>query len=65
LQELNTHLPFGDHLMGNFFVFFYNKKWFSTFFILYPIDEGVQMNGFSFQFKIKRGMLENIRGLSN
>jgi hypothetical protein len=41
MQELNPHLPFGDHVMGNFFVFFIITKGFSTFSILYTIDEGV------------------------
>jgi len=26
LEELNPHLPFGDHLLGNFFHFFDKNK---------------------------------------
>jgi len=41
IEELNPHLPFGDHLLGNFFCFFIGTRGFSTFSIVCILDEGV------------------------
>jgi hypothetical protein len=57
-------LPFGDHLVEKISIFFYNnKKIFYKF--CSTIKENIQMCGFVFQFKNKKGMLESIKGLSN
>jgi hypothetical protein len=40
MQEFNPHLPFGDHLLGNFFCFFTRTKGFFTFYVVYIRDEG-------------------------
>jgi hypothetical protein len=53
LEELNPHLPFGDHLLGHFFYFFTGIRGFYTFFVVYTIDESVQKMWFNFQFKFK------------
>jgi hypothetical protein len=44
LEELNPHLPFGNHLLGIFF-FLIGTRGFCAFFIVCTIDEGVQNNG--------------------
>jgi hypothetical protein len=54
LQEFNPHLPFGDHLLRIFFFCFFTwTKRFSTFFVVYIVDEGVQNNGFIFNSKLE------------
>jgi hypothetical protein len=45
LEELNSHLPFGDHLLGIFFFYLTRTKGFCAFFIICTIDEGVQKSG--------------------
>jgi hypothetical protein len=48
------HLPFGNHLLGNFFsIFFIGTKGLSTFSIIYIIDEGVHKSGLIFNSNLK------------
>ncbi len=41
LEELNPHLPFGDHLLGIFFFSLIGSKGFSAFSIVHTIEESV------------------------
>jgi len=45
LEELNPHLPFGNHLLGIFFCFFTGTREFFAFSIIYILDEGVRKSG--------------------
>ncbi len=65
LEELNPHLPFGDHLLGNFFLFFDRiKRVFCIFHCSYYRGKCLE-EWFTFQFKFIRGMLKNTKGLSD
>jgi hypothetical protein len=48
LKGFNPHLPFGDHLFGDFIFIFIGTKGFCTFSIVYIIDEGVQKSNLVF-----------------
>jgi hypothetical protein len=45
LEELNPHLPFGNHLLGFLFFSLIGTRGFCAFFIVCTIDEGVQNCG--------------------
>ncbi len=52
LEELNPHLPFGDHLLGFFFSLI-RTKGFSTFSIVYIVYEGVQKSDLVFNLNLE------------
>ncbi len=65
MEEFNPHLPFGDHLLGNFFYFCYREnKVLYIFHCLYYRWRCLK-EWLSFQFRFIRGMLESSRGLKN
>jgi hypothetical protein len=65
MEEFNPHLPFGDHLLGNFFYFCYREnKVFYIFHCLYYRWRCLK-KWLSFQFRFRRGTLESSRGLRN
>ncbi len=45
LEELNPHLPFGDHLLGKLFFSLIGTRGYFSFSIIYIVDEGVQKSG--------------------
>jgi hypothetical protein len=45
LEELNPHLPFGNHLLGIFFLYWTRTRGFFYIFHCYIVDEGVQKSG--------------------
>ncbi len=55
LQGFNPHIPFGDHLLGNFFCFFFIRtRKFSAFSIVNIIDEGIHKNTLIFNSDLER-----------
>ncbi len=54
LQGFNSHLLFGDHLLGLFFYFLYRNKIIFAFYVVYTIDESVQKNNLVFNLDLER-----------
>jgi archaellum biogenesis protein FlaJ (TadC family) len=62
---LISFIPFGNHLVGEFFLLLLLVMLRFSTILLCIVDESVKMNNVFFlvQFIILRGMLESIRGL--
>ncbi len=52
LEELNPHLPFGNHLLGKFFLCFFHKNK-RIFYIFHFVDEGVQKSSLVFNLDLE------------
>jgi len=54
LEELNPHIPFSNHILGDFCLFFLTRtKGLFAFSIVYIINEGVQKSGLVFNLDLK------------
>jgi hypothetical protein len=48
MEELNPHLPFGNHLLGKLFFSLIGTRGYFEFSIIYIVDEGVEKSGLVF-----------------